>query len=133
MEFLAAIGNVVDSDSGAIEPVFIPGSATVPSAGKRTETHQVISRAVAGDDTGTTLAIGEQKVAFTGAYSVAPHVFPAPRAVLSGRPVIIETVAVTTLYAVVRATQGKATIASFADSLFDPVAGVTIDVLVVEV
>lgn len=132
MEFLAAIGNVVD-DGGNIEPVFIPGSATVPSAGKRTENYQVVSRAVAGDDTGTALAIGEQKVHFIGAYTTPPHVFAAPRAPLAGRPVIVEIVTVTTLYAVVRATQGKATIASFADSLFDLVAGVTIDVLVVEV
>ncbi len=103
------------------------------NAAKRIESYSAVTRATAGSETGTALAVGEKKIVFTTPFATAPRVIVTGRANISGRPVTAEEVTTTTTYTVVRTSQAKGTLASLLASLFDLVGGITVTVLVIEI
>lgn len=127
--------------SGAKPAIGYVGTDGVPTtkanapnlnASKRIESYSAVTRATAGSETGTTLAVGEKKIVFTSAFSSPPRVIPTGRANIAGRPVAAEVIAVTTTYCVVRVSQAKGTLTSLLSTLFDLVGGITVDMLVIE-
>lgn len=127
--------------SGAKPAVGYVGTDGVPTtkakapnlnAAKRIESYSAVTRATAGTETGTALAAGEKKIVFSTPFDIAPRVVPTGRANIAGRPVVAETVTITTTFCVVRVSQSKGTLASLLTALFDLVGGITVDVLVIE-
>lgn len=102
------------------------------NAAKRIESYSAVTRATAGTETGTALAAGEKKIVFATPFDTTPRVVPTARANLAGRPIVAETVSVTTTYCVIRVSQSKATLASLLTAIFDIAGGITVDVLVIE-
>lgn len=75
---------------------------------------------------------GEVTIAFSPAYASPPRVLATARGSTSGRPVVAEVISVSAAQCVIRATQGKATLASLLTTLFDTLSGVQINAIVVE-